>query len=476
MVLDITTIKTRLDDDAAVAGLREALRGTLLEPHDAGYDDARRVWNGAIDRRPRLIARCAAPADVSAAVDFARRHGLPLAVRGGGHQFAGQSVCDDGVVIDLSPMKGIHVDPERRTADAQAGVLWGELDHATQACGLAVTGGAISHTGIAGLTLGGGIGWLMRTYGLTVDSLVSVDLVMADGTQVSASAQEHPDLFWAVRGGGNFGVVTSFRYRLHPVGPLVMAGIVLYPVADARRVLRRFRDIMPTAPDEVGAQALFVTAPQAPFIPPPLQGTRMIGIAVCHCGTLEQAERDLAPLRRIGTPAVDLVQPMPYTALQQMNDASAPHGRHYYAKAHQFTALSDDAIDVLVEHAATITSPFAHLGLYALGGAVSRAPAAATAKGDRDALFALEVITDWTDRGDAERHVRWTRDLWTALRPFASRGIYVNFLAEDDSDRVRAAYSPDAWERLVSVKGRYDPTNLFRLNQNIPPAGWAPAD
>jgi FAD/FMN-containing dehydrogenase len=473
MALDSTT---RLND-AAVAGLRGALRGQLLEPHDAGYDDARRVWNGAIDRRPRLIARCAAPADVSAVIGVARRHGLPLAVRGGGHSFAGQSVCDDGVVIDLSPMKGIHVDPERRTAEAQAGVLWSELDRATQACGLAVTGGVISHTGIAGLTLGGGIGWLMRKYGLTVDSLLSVDLVTAEGTLVSASAQEHPDLFWAVRGGGgNFGVVTSFRYRLHPVGPLVMAGIMLYPVANAGAILRCFRDIMPTAPDEVGAQVVFVTAPPAPFIPPPLHGTRMIGIAACHCGTVEDAARDLAPLRRVGPPAVDLVQPMPYAALQQMNDASAPHGRHYYAKAHQFTELSDDAIDVLVEHAATSPSPSGRLGLVALGGAVSRVPEAATAVGHRDAAFTLEAVTDWTDREDAERHVRWTRDLWTALRPFAARGIYVNFLHGDESAGARAAYSPDAWERLVAVKGRYDPTNLFRLNQNIPPAGWAPAD
>ena len=461
-------------DDVAIADLRGRLRGIVLEPHDSGYDEARRVWNGMIDRRPRLIARCFEAGDVVEAVRFAARHHLLVAVRGGGHHLAGKSVCDDGLMIDLSPMKGIRVAPELRVAEAQAGVLWGELDAATQAFGLAVTGGLISHTGVAGLTLGGGMGWLMRRYGLTVDNLLSVDIVTADGRLLSASAEEHPDLFWAVRGGGgNFGIVTRFRYRLHPVGPLVLAGMVLYPLTQAGEVLRGFRDAMAAAPDGVGARVAFVTVPPAPFIPSQLQGTRMLAVVLCHCGTLAQAARELAPFRAIGMPAIDAVQPMPYTAVQGMADASAPHGRQYYAKAHQFDALSDGAIDVLVERAAISSSPHSTVALVALGGAVGRVRPGSTAKGHRDAAFALEMISSWTDPGEAERHVRWTRDLWTALRPFAARGIYVNFLAEEDNAGVRDAYSPETWDRLVALKNRYDPTNLFRLNQNIPPTGWA---
>jgi FAD/FMN-containing dehydrogenase len=445
--------------EATVAAFKQSLRGPLIAPGDDSYAEARQVWNGNIDRRPGLIARPAGVADVIQAVNFARDHSLLVSVRGGGHNIAGTGVCNGGLVIDLSLMKAIRVDPTQRTVRAEGGVKWGEFDRETQAFGLATTGGTIADTGIAGLTLGGGHGWLGYKYGLASDNLISVDFVTADGTFRTASDTEHPDLFWGVRGGGgNFGVVTSFEYRLHPVGP-VLAGLVVHPFAKAKEVLQFYRDFSSATHAALTTYAVPMTSPD---------GTKVVAIAVCYSGPLAEGERLIAPVRQFGPPLEDQIRPMAYTELQSMLDATSPPGQQYYFKAHFLREISDDAIDILIDHFTHVSSPLSMLFFQQTGGAMQRGN---TAYAHRDALYNLLLLAQWLDPGESERHVRWSRDLWQALRPYATGGVYVNDIgqeADEGADQVRAAYSTN-YQRLATLKQKYDPANLFRHNQNIKP-------
>ena len=452
------------------AAFQSQFRGQVIQPGDEAYESARRVWNGAIDRRPAFVARATGVSDVRAAVRFARDQGLPLAVRGGRHNVAGSAVCDGGVVLDCSPLKGVWVDPAARTARAQAGLLWGELDRETQVFGLATTGGIISHTGIAGLTLGGGLGWLMRKHGLAADNLRSADLVTAEGECLRASEREHADLFWGLRGGGgNFGVVTSFEYQLHPVGPIVLAGVILHPAARAREVLGFYREFIASAPDELTTIAVLRMAPPAPFFPESVHGQPVVVIGACYAGSVEEGERAVAPLRRFGEPLVDLLRPTPYVAHQALLDATAPHGLSYYWKSEYLPPLSDALIDTLVEHAWRAATPESYTIIFQLGGAVGRADPEASAFEDRQAAHAVVIDAVWSEPARASACVAWTRAFWDAVRPYATGRIYVNFLGEEGQDRVRAAYGAAKYERLRALKRTYDPTNLFRLNQNVAP-------
>ena len=447
--------------ETTIRELRSSLRGDVLRPGDAGYDDARRLWNGMIDRSPGLIVRCAEVADVVRAVDFARLNDLLLAVRGGGHNAAGLSSCDGGLVIDLSPMRRVDVDPERRTARAQGGATWRDLDAATQAHGLATTGGLISTTGVGGLTLGGGLGWLMRRHGLACDNLLSVEIVTADGQVRTASTADHPDLFWGVRGGGgNFGVVTTFEFRLHPVSE-VYGGMMLHPFARAREVLGAYRELTRVAPDELTVFCGLLTGPD---------GGKVVATPLCFTGAAADGERLLRPLREVGPPIVDAVGPMPYGALQTMLDEGFPAGQQVYWRGDFLHELSDDVIDRAIAHFTAVTSPFTAVLFEHLGGAVRRVAGEATAFDHRDAEYNVAVVARWQDAAEHDVHVRWTRDICDALRPHA-RGVYVNYLGvEESADRVRDAYGPAKYARLAAVKRTYDPTNLFRLNQNIVPA------
>jgi hypothetical protein len=454
-----------------VEQLRARFRGALLRPGEEGYDEARRIWNGAIDRRPVLITRCAGTDDVVEAVRFARERDLLVSVRGGGHAVAGHAVCDGGLMIDLSLMKAIRVDPEARTARAAGGVLWAELDRATQRFGLATTGGIISHTGIAGLTLGGGLGHLMRKLGLTVDNLLSVDLVTAEAEQVRADVATEPELFWGLRGGGgNFGVAASFEYRLHPVGPLVLGGPIFWPLADAPEVLRSVRDFAPEAPDELGITIAVRLAPPMPFLPPEEYGKPVVGLVLVWAGDVAEGQKAIAPLREIASPIADVVRPVPYLSIQSMLDGGAPHGMHYYWRSHRLPNLSDKAIDVFVRRVESITSPFSQVSGWAVGGAVSRVDPDATAVGEREVGFEMNIVAAWppTDP-DGSRHTAWVREGWEALRP-QSTGVYANFLSDEGTAGVEAAYG-ERLKRLTALKDRYDPTNFFRLNANIPPSG-----
>ncbi len=452
--------------------LAESFRGDLLRPHDPAYDEARRIWNGAIDRRPGCVARCAGPPDVVAAVRFARRHDLEVAVRSGGHGVGGQALCDGGLVIDLSPMKGIRVDPGARTARAEAGVLWGELDRETQAFGLATVGGIITHTGIAGLTLGGGIGWLMRKHGATVDNLVSAELVTAGGKVVRASAEENPELFWGIRGGGgNFGVVTSFEYRLHEVGPTVLAGPVFYPQELAPEVLRAYRDFVAEAPDELTTIFQLRMAPPLPSLPADLHGKPVVMVGSCYAGSPERGAQVVRPLKELdGEPLADLLEPRHYLEHQSMFDAAVPHGWHYYWKSSELPELTDEAIATLVEHAAVQTSPKSYCIVFQLGGALSRVGEDETAFNQRDAAFDVNINAVWTeDDPESERHIAWTRDFFDAVQPHGRGRVYLNFLGDEGQDRVREAYGDRTYERLVELKRTWDPANFFRRNQNIRP-------
>ena len=466
----MSAIKTEIRlDRPALNALETSFRGQLVRPGDPGYDEHRKVWNGSVDRSPALIARCAGVADVIAALRFARAGGLRVAVRGGGHSFPGQSVCDGGVVIDLGPMKGIRVDPQARTARAQSGVLWGELDRETQAFGLATTGGIVTHTGIAGLTLGGGIGWLQRKYGLTIDQLISVDLVTADGEFVRASADENPDLFWGLRGGGgNFGIVTEFEFRLHPVGPTVLAGPVFWPIEQAPDVLRFYRDWIADAPDDLMTIVIHRKAPALPFVPPELHGRPVVAVACCYAGPVEAGEPVLRPLKAFGSPVLDLCEPKPYLAHQAMFDPSFPHGQWYYMRACDVAELSDAVIDITVEHAQQIRSPLTAFPIWQMGGAVARTNDDDTAFNGRGAghTFNITASTATAEGFDEERE--WSRRFWSALEPYHT-SVYVNFLMDEGQERVRDAYGAQKYDRLKALKRRYDPDNVFRLNQNIAP-------
>jgi FAD/FMN-containing dehydrogenase len=453
----------------------DGFRGQLITADCSDYDIARAVWNGAVDRRPRLIARCSGTADAAAAVRFARDHGLEIAVRGGGHNVAGTAVCDDGVVIDLSAMRAVWVDPACRSAWVQGGALWGDVDHETQAHGLATTGGIVGHTGVGGLTLGGGIGFLMRRYGLTIDNLLAAEVVTAEGGIIRASADEHPDLFWALRGGGgNFGVVTSFRFALHPVGPTVLAGPVFWTADDTGDVLRWYRDFTADAPDELGTVVRLGTVPPLPVIPKDLHWRPAIAVACCYAGAVEDGEAAVRDLRRFGTPVVDLISPMPYTAFQGGFDDTVLHGWHYYWKATNLTGLSDDTIAVIADHAYGARSPRSYAAMFHMGGAVARVRHDATAYSARDVAHNIIIDAVWLpdDAGEhAEAETTWARRFLEALAPHRAGSVYVNFLdSDDDANRIREAYGDQIFRRLADVKAKYDPDNVFHLNRNIRPS------
>ena len=444
----------------ALQHFKERLHGELIGPGDDGYESARRVWNGMIDRYPALIARCTSVSDVVRAVQFARRQDLPIAVRSGGHSYAGNSTCDGGIVIDLSRMKRVQVDPLKRTAWVQAGLTLGEFVRETQAFGLATTVGTVSETGLAGLTLGGGIGWLMGKYGLTIDSLLTVEIVTADGRVLRASATEHADLFWGVRGGGgNFGIVTAFQFQLHPVGP-VLAGMVLHPVDRASEVLHFYREFSSTAPDELTTFAGLVTAPD---------GLPVVAISLCYCGPLEEGERLIAPVRTFGQPIVDLIRPMFYLDLISMLDAGVPRGRHYYSKTRSLKQLSDEALETLIEFRSARPSPLALLVIQHVHGAASRVGPTETAFALREEHYAVQIMTAW-EEGEASKHIAWARACWKALEPFATREAYLNLMSDagEEPVLVQTAYGAN-YERLVALKNTYDPTNIFQINQNIKP-------
>jgi FAD/FMN-containing dehydrogenase len=466
MVTIATERPVRAEDADALRGL---LLGEVLRPGDEGYGPARALWNGAIGTHPGAIARCRGSGDVLAAIRYARDAGLLVAVRGGGHNVAGTASCDGGLVLDLSPLKGLQVDPRARTAWAQPGLLWGELDHQTQALGLATTGGIVTHTGIAGLTLGGGIGWLMRKHGLTCDNLLAVDLVGADGQLVRASEREQPELFWGVRGGGgNFGVITAFQYRLHEVGPTVLAGPIMFPAADAGELLRFYRDFAEAAPEELTTVVNLRHAPPLPFIPEHLHGLPVASVVVCWAGPIDRGERVLEPLRSHGRPLLDLIAPKPYLAHQATFDATVPHGLHYFWRSEYLNALDDQVIDTLVEHAWENRSPSSYTIMFQLGGAIRRVPDEATSFSGRSAGFAVNISAVALADRYAEQ-ADWARRFGQALHPL-SAGVYMNFLSDEGQDRVRAAYGAAKYERLAAVKKVWDPGNFFHRNQNIRPS------
>lgn len=452
-----------------IAGLQDGFRGELLRREDPGYEDARKVWNGSITRFPTLIARCAGVADVIAAVKFAKDNDLLVAVRSGGHSFPGLSVCDGGLVIDLSPMKGIRVDPEARTVRAQAGVLLGELDRETQAFGLAVPSGIVTHTGLSGLTLGGGINWLMRKYGLAIDQLLSVDMITAEGEFVKASATENEDLFWGVRGGGgNFGIVTEFEFRLNPVGPIVLAGPIFWVMEESPNVLRFYREWIAEAPDELMTIVVHRKAPPLPFVPGELHGKLIVGVVCCYAGPVEEGEKVVKPLKAFGSPVLDLCVPKPFLAHQAMFDPSFQHGWWYYMRACDVAELTDEVIDITVDHSLRINSPLTAFPIWQRGGAAARVGEDETAFGGRSAGYTFNITAATATVEDFDQEREWVRNFWSALEPYHT-SVYINFLMEEGEERVRQAYGAKKYDRLKALKRRYDPDNLFRLNQNIRP-------
>jgi FAD/FMN-containing dehydrogenase len=449
----------------AIEALRPQLAGSVLAPSDAGYDAARRVHNGLIDRHPGVVVRSQGTADVQAAVRFARERGLEISVRGGGHNVAGNAVCDDGLMIDLSSMRAIHVDPRTRRARAQGGATWGDYNRETQLHGLASTGGVVSTTGVGGLTLGGGLGWLMGKHGMAVDNLRAVELVTATGEVVQASAKEHPDLFWAVRGGGgNFGVATWLEYEVHPVGPTVIGGLVAHPFAAARDVLRFYREITASLPDELTAFAGLLHAPDG-------SGTKLAAIIVCHAGSLEAGEAAVAPFKRFGSPIMDVIGPMPYTAVNMMVDGGFPKGALNYWKSNFLATLKDEGIDAMIERFAATPSPMNGLLLEHFHGAATRVGPTETAFPHRAVGYNFLAVGEWMDASASAINVAWTRDAYTGMAPHFASGRYANYLnAEEvgETSAVEAAFGPN-WKRLREIKRRYDPDNVFHLNQNIKP-------
>ena len=445
--------------NALVAAIKEKAQGTVLTPKDDAYDEVRRVWNGMVDRRPALIIRCQSINDVILGVNTAREQKLALAIRGGGHNVTGNAVCDGGIVIDLSQLNKVQVEPEQMTAKAQAGATWSDFDKATQVFGLATTGGIISSTGIAGLTLGGGVGWLVRRCGMSCDNLMSAEIVTADGKLQTASLTENPDLFWGLRGaGGNFGVVTSLTYRLHPVS-FVLGGMLLYPRQDAKRVIQHFRSFMQTAPDELTLYAALLHSPE---------GVPVVGILGCYSGDVEKGKEVLRPIREFGSPIADMFQEQPYSQMQTMLDGALPHYNRYYWKSGFLQELSDDAIDTIIAYGETIPSPLSPIILELYGGRSAQEPDGGTAYPHRQALYDLVIISAWTQPEEDEKNIAWTRQFWEAMQPYTSNKVYVNALGIEGDARVKEAYG-DNYQRLLELKKKYDPENLFRLNQNINP-------
>jgi hypothetical protein len=442
-----------------IEGFQAAFRGELIKPGDSGYEAARKIWNASIDRHPGVIARCSGVADVIAAVNFARENELLVAVRGGGHNVSGKALCDDGIVIDLSGMRGIHVDAENHSARVQGGATLRDVDRETHVFGLAVPAGVISKTGIAGLTLGGGVGWLVRKYGLTCDNVLSFDIVTADGKPRVASANENEDLFWALRGGGgNFGIVTSFEFRVHPVRT-VLGGLVTYPRDRAVEVLQFYRDFTQSAPEELTAYAALVHTPD---------GIPAVAVIACYCGDVAEGEQVFKSLRTFSSPIVDGIQIMPFPQMQTLLDAAFPDGNHNYWKSTFLRELSDDAIAVLVEHANRATSPLSGVTIEYYGGVASRVGVSETAFAQRQAQYDVAILAQWVDPGESRRHVGWARGLADSMRPFSSRAYFLNFLGEEEEDTIKAAFGPN-YDRLTSIKKKYDPENFFCMNQNINP-------
>ncbi len=446
-------------------------KGSVLQAGDTGYDEARQVFNAMIDRRPRAIARCVDAEDVAAAVAVARTMSTPPSVYGGGHSVTGSAVVDEGLCIDLREMNEVTVEPSSSSARVGGGATWGEFDAATQEHGLAVTGGRVSATGVGGLALGSGSGWLERKFGFTCDNLLSAQVVTADSRILTASADENSDLFWAIRGGGgNYGVVTEFTLQLHPVGPLLYAGLLMYPAAMATEVVTHWRDFMETAPDEVGGAVAFICAPPADFVPEPVRGQPVIGIVVSYTGDVEEGRSVLEPLVSFGPPAISMVQPMPYVAVQQLLDPANPKGLRNYWSADFLAELPDKAISALVEVATHPVSPMSQVILVPGGGAVARVPAEATAFGGRDAAWNMHYLSMWSDPADDDVNITHTRDLAAALKPWTTGRVYLNFIGEEGGDRVEAGFGPEKYAKMRDLKRTWDPQNLFRHNQNIPPA------
>lgn len=443
-------------------GLASDFARQLLRPGDPGYDDARRVWNGMIDRRPALIARCRHADDVLQAVLFARAQGLQVSIRGGDHSTAGAAVCEGGLMIDLSPMKGLEIDAGSRTARVEPGLRWQAVDEAAQAHGLATTGGTVSDTGVAGLTLGGGLGWLAGRYGLTCDNLLAAELVTAEGRRLRASSEENPDLFWAIRGGGgNFGIVTAFEFRLHPVGPMIYGGMVAHPLERAPEVLRFYRDYCASNLDEVNTACAMMTTPD---------GAKVIAVAACHCGSLEEGEEALRPLKEFGPPVLDQLGPMPYLALQTALDGAFPRGRRYYWKSALIREIRDELIAAMADAFSQVPSPHTLFLLQQIGNAANRVPSDATAFAHREARWDALVLSGWEDPSEDEHQIAWSRRVYQSWRPFCTDASYTNALSGEDAEGdVQASYG-SAYPRLADLKARYDPTNFFRMNANIRPA------
>jgi hypothetical protein len=442
-----------------IEGFQAAFRGEVIKPGDSGYEAARKIWNASIDKHPGVIARCSGVADVVAAVNFARENEILVAVRGGGHNVSGKALCDDGIVIDLSDMKGIHVDAENNSARVQGGATLRDVDRETHVFGLAVPAGVISKTGIGGLTLGGGVGWLVRKYGLTCDNVLSFDIVTADGKPRVASANENEDLFWALRGGGgNFGIVTSFEFRVHPVST-VLGGLVMYPRDRAVEVLQFYRDFTRSAPEELTAYAALVHTPD---------GIPAVAVIACYCGDAAEGEQVFKPLRTFSSPMVDVIQIMPFPQMQTLLDAAFPDGNQNYWKSTFLRELSDDAIVVLVEHANRATSPLSGVTIEYYGGVASRVGVSETAFAQRQAQYDVAILAQWVDPGESQRHIGWARSLADSMRPFSSGAYFLNFLGEEGEDAIKAAFGPN-YDRLTAIKKKYDPKNFFCMNQNIKP-------
>ena len=457
-------------DDATLRQLRDSMHGLVLAPGDDGYDAARTVWNARLSSRPAAVARCTGAADVRAAVNIARENDLSLSVKGGGHSYAGRSAAEGALMVDLSSMTGVRVDPDARTARVQPGATWGDFDHEAQAFGLATTGATVSTVGVAGCTLGGGTGHLARKCGLSLDNLISADVVTADGSFVHASEEQNADLFWGLRGGdGNLGVVTSFEFQLHEVGPEVLAGQILHPMADAAEGLRVYRDVMADAPDELQAYAFFVHAPPIPAVPEDYHGATVLDLVVTYAGDPSTGEEVLRPLRAFGDPILDAVRPQPYTALQQTFDEGVPPGQRWYSKAHYLDALPDAALDTVVEHVDPLPGPFSMVYFEPMGGAIGRVDPSATAFPHREAAYGFHILTGWSDPDQDAEIMDWTRDVHAAMTPYANGGVYVNLLGSDEAPRVASAYGPNQG-RLARLKAQYDPNNLFRENHNVEPA------
>jgi FAD/FMN-containing dehydrogenase len=459
-----------MPDKAAIEEFKVGFRGEVLVQGDAGFDEARSIWNGMIDRKPAIIARCLGVADVVTGVNFAREQGFLLSIKGGGHNISGLSMCDNGLTLDMSLMRGVWVDTSAKIARAQAGCLLGDVDRETQIHGLAAVLGFVSNTGIAGLTIGGGFGYLTRKYGWTSDNVVEMEMVTADGRVVRASEDENSDLFWALRGGGgNFGVVTGFDYKLYSVGPEIMAGAIAWPFEYADEVLELFHSITEKAPPELACVVGLRIAPPAPWLSKDIHGKPIIAIFVCHTGDVKEGEKLVAPIKALGSPVGDIVQRRPYVTQQNLLDATQPKGRRYYWKSEYLPRLEPDLLAKTVEHAKGIVSPHSAILLFPLDGAINQIPEEHSPVGNRDAAWVLNIAASWENAGDDEKHIGWARKAWQDMRQFSTGGTYINFLTEEEGDeRIHAAYGKN-YERLVEVKTKWDPDNLFRMNKNIEP-------